>query len=119
MCRCTPPRTKGGRRAGDHATIPGGGTAPALPPPSARSSGEAIVTACAQCIALCLSVSRCTVYGRLCLPCKEASRMASVRCTDVQARPAVCLDVTSVTRDAFQQLVPPVEAVFQAPLAAC
>jgi hypothetical protein len=78
-----------------------------------------MATACAQCIALCLSVSRCTVYGRLCLPCKEASRMASVRCTDVQARPAVCLDVTSVTRDAFQQLVPPVEAVFQAPLAAC
>src|SRR4029453_18136324 len=109
MCRCTPPPTKGDRRAGDHAPLPGGGPAPALPPPSARSSGEAIATACAQCIALCLSVSRCTVYGRLCLPCKEASRMASVRCPDV----------TSVTRDAFQQLVPPVEAVFQAPLAAC
>jgi hypothetical protein len=45
--------------------------------------------------------------------------MASVRCTDVQARPTECLDVTSVTRDAFQQLVPPVEAVCQAPLAAC
>ena len=45
--------------------------------------------------------------------------MANGRCTDVQARPAVCLDVTSVTRDAFQQLVPPVEAVCQAPMAAC
>src|SRR5262245_38208382 len=118
MCRCTPPRIKGGRRAGDRATIPGGGAAPALPPTSARSSGEAIETAFAQCIALCMSVSRCTVYGMLCLHCKEAPRMASVRCTDVQARPTAFLDVTSVTRDEFQQLVPPVEAVFQAPMAA-
>jgi len=39
--------------------------------------------------------------------------MASVRCTDVQARPTAFLDVTSVTRDEFQQLVPPVETVFQ------
>src|ERR671937_816328 len=30
MCRCAPPRTKGGGRAGDRATIPGGGAAPAL-----------------------------------------------------------------------------------------
>ncbi len=44
--------------------------------------------------------------------------MASVRYTDVQARPTEFLDVTSVTRDAFQQLVPPVEAVCQAPMAA-
>ena len=44
--------------------------------------------------------------------------MASVRCTDVQARPTEFLDVTSVTRDEFPQLVPPVEAVFQAPMAA-
>ena len=44
--------------------------------------------------------------------------MASGRCTDVQARPTEFLDVTSVTRDEFQQLVPPVEAVFQAPMAA-
>ena len=44
--------------------------------------------------------------------------MASVRCTDVQACPTEFLDLTSVTRDEFQQLVPPVEAVFQAPMAA-
>ena len=44
--------------------------------------------------------------------------MASVRCIEMQAHPTECLDVTSVTRDAFQQLVPPVEAVFQAPMAA-
>ena len=43
--------------------------------------------------------------------------MARGRCTDVQARPTVCLEVTQ--RDACQQLVPPVEAVCQAPLAAC
>jgi len=34
----------------------------------------------------------------LCLNCKEAPRMASMRCTDVQARPTEFLDVTSVTR---------------------
>ena len=44
--------------------------------------------------------------------------MASVRFIDVQARPTEFLDVTSVTRDEFQQPVPPVEAVFQAPMAA-
>jgi hypothetical protein len=65
-----------------------------------------------------VSLSRFTVYGMLCLHCKEAPRMASVRFTDVQARPTEFLDVTSVTRDEFQQPVPPVEAVFQAPMAA-
>jgi hypothetical protein len=44
--------------------------------------------------------------------------MASGRFTDVQVRPTEFLDLTSVTRDEFQQLVPPVEAVFQAPMAA-
>jgi hypothetical protein len=44
--------------------------------------------------------------------------MASVRFIDMQARPTEFLDLTSVTRDEFQQLVPPVEAVFQAPMAA-
>jgi len=44
--------------------------------------------------------------------------MARVRCTEVQARPTEFLDVTSVTRDECQQLVPPVEAVFQAAMAA-
>src|SRR5438309_307070 len=40
--------------------------------------------------------------------------MASVRFTDVQSRPAEFLDLTSLTLDEFQQLVPPFEAAFQA-----
>jgi len=44
--------------------------------------------------------------------------MASVQCTDVQARPTEFLDFTSVTLDAFQQLVPPFEAAFHAQMAA-
>ena len=44
--------------------------------------------------------------------------MASVRFTDVQARPTEFLDVTSLTLDEFQQLVPPFETAFQAYLAA-
>jgi hypothetical protein len=43
--------------------------------------------------------------------------MAPVPCTDVQDRPPECLDVTSLTRDEFQPLVPPFEAAFQAPMA--
>src|SRR6266851_1641654 len=44
--------------------------------------------------------------------------MASVRFTDVQARPTEFLDLTSLTRDEFQQLVAPFEAAFRAHLAA-
>ena len=44
--------------------------------------------------------------------------MASVRFTDVQARPPEFLDLTSLTRDEFQLLVAPFEAAFQAHLAA-
>jgi hypothetical protein len=44
--------------------------------------------------------------------------MASVQFTDVQARPTEFLDLTSLTLDEFQQLVPPFEAAFQAHLAA-
>ena len=44
--------------------------------------------------------------------------MASVRFTDVQARPAELLDFTSLTLDEFQLLVPPFEAAFQAHMAA-
>src|SRR3989442_2171817 len=44
--------------------------------------------------------------------------MASVQCTDVQARPTEFLDLTSLTVDEFQQLVPPFEAAFQAHMAA-
>src|SRR5262249_48803074 len=44
--------------------------------------------------------------------------MTSVRFTDVQARPTEFLDVTSLTLDEFQQLVPPFEAAFHARMAA-
>src|SRR5207253_11209553 len=44
--------------------------------------------------------------------------MASVRFTDVQARPTEFLDFTSLTLDEFQQLVPPFETAFHAHLAA-
>jgi hypothetical protein len=44
--------------------------------------------------------------------------MASIRFTEVQARPTEFLDFTSLTLDEFQQLVPPFEAAYQAPLAA-
>ena len=44
--------------------------------------------------------------------------MATVRFTDVQSRPTEFLDLTSLTLDEFQQLVPPFEAAFQAHMAA-
>ena len=44
--------------------------------------------------------------------------MAGVRFTDVQARPTEFLDLTSVTLNEFQQLVPPFEAAFHARMAA-
>ena len=44
--------------------------------------------------------------------------MASIRFTDVQARPSEFLDLTSLTLDEFQQLVPAFETAFQAHLAA-
>ena len=44
--------------------------------------------------------------------------MPSIRFTDVQARPSEFLDLTSLTTDEFQQLVPPFETAFQAHLAA-
>src|SRR6266568_3823471 len=43
--------------------------------------------------------------------------MASVRFTYVQVRPTEFLDLTSVTLDEFQYLVPPFEAAFQAHMA--
>jgi hypothetical protein len=43
--------------------------------------------------------------------------MASLRFTDVQARPTEFLDVTSLTLEEFQMLVPPFEAAFQAHMA--
>ena len=44
--------------------------------------------------------------------------MAHVQFTEVQDRPTEFLDVTSLTLDEFQQLVPPFEAAFQAHMAA-
>ena len=44
--------------------------------------------------------------------------MASVRFTDVQARPTEFLDLTSLTLAEFQQLVPPFEAAYHAPMQA-
>jgi hypothetical protein len=43
--------------------------------------------------------------------------MASLRFTDVQARPTEFLDFTSLTLEEFQTLVPPFEAAFQAHMA--
>jgi hypothetical protein len=43
--------------------------------------------------------------------------MAGVRFSDVQSRPIECLDLTSLTLDEFEQLVPPFEAAFQAHMA--
>jgi hypothetical protein len=39
--------------------------------------------------------------------------MAQRQLTDVQDRPTEFLELTSLTRDEFQQLVPPFEAAFQ------
>jgi hypothetical protein len=44
--------------------------------------------------------------------------MAHVQCTDVQDRPLEFLDLTSLTLDEFQPLVPPFEAAFHAHRAA-
>ena len=44
--------------------------------------------------------------------------MASIRFADVQSRPAEFLNLTSLTLEEFQQLVPPFEAAFQDHMAA-
>src|SRR6266568_5029470 len=43
--------------------------------------------------------------------------MAGLQFADLQSRPAEFLDLTSLTLDEFQQLVPPFEAAFQAHMA--
>src|ERR1043166_4446294 len=43
--------------------------------------------------------------------------MAGLRFADLQSRPMEFLDLTSLTLDEFQQLVPPFEAAFQARMA--
>jgi hypothetical protein len=64
-----------------------------------------------------LTLEFITIYGMLCLQEEEVSPMAALRFTDVQSRPTECLDLTSLTLDEFQQLVPPFEAAFQAHMA--
>jgi hypothetical protein len=44
--------------------------------------------------------------------------MGSLRFIDIQTRPTEVLDLTSLTLEEFQQVVPPFEAVFQAHMAA-
>src|SRR6058998_420018 len=44
--------------------------------------------------------------------------MASIRFADMQSRPTEFLDVTSLTLDEFQPLIPPFEAAFHAHMAA-
>jgi hypothetical protein len=44
--------------------------------------------------------------------------MGSLRFTDLQTHPTELLDLTSLTVEEFQQLVPPFEAAFQAHMAA-
>ena len=43
--------------------------------------------------------------------------MAGIRFTEVQPRPMEFLDLTSLTLDEFEQLVPPFETAFQAHMA--
>jgi hypothetical protein len=43
--------------------------------------------------------------------------MAAIRFVDVQARPTEFLDLTSLTPDEFEQLIPPFEEAFQAHMA--
>jgi len=45
--------------------------------------------------------------------------MAAIRFVDVQARPTEFLDLTSLTPDEFEQLIPPFEDDFQAHMALC
>jgi hypothetical protein len=44
--------------------------------------------------------------------------MAALRCLDVQSRPTAFLDLTSLTLEEFQSLMPPFEAAFDAHRAA-
>jgi hypothetical protein len=43
--------------------------------------------------------------------------MGTLRFTDIQTRPTELLDLTSLTVEEFQQLVPPFEAAFQVHMA--
>jgi hypothetical protein len=58
-----------------------------------------------------------SIYGILRLQRKEATAMGTLRFADLQTRPTEVLDLTSLTVDEFQCLVPPFEAAFQAHMA--
>src|ERR687895_2888783 len=58
-----------------------------------------------------------SIYGILGLRRQEATAMGSLRFTDIQTRPTEVLDLSSLTVDEVQQLVPPFEAAFQAHMA--
>jgi hypothetical protein len=51
-------------------------------------------------------------------PRRRVFPIAALRFTDVQDRPTEFLDLTSLTFDEFQRLIPPFEAAFQAHMAA-
>jgi hypothetical protein len=59
-----------------------------------------------------------SIYGILGLRRKEATAMGTLRFADLQARRTEVLDLTSLTLEELQQLVPPFEAAFQAHMAA-
>ena len=59
-----------------------------------------------------------TICGILSLQSPEVPLRAGLRCIDVQARPTEFLDVTSLTLEEFQILIPPFEAAFHAHMAA-
>jgi hypothetical protein len=57
------------------------------------------------------------IYGMLSLRRKEASVMGTLRFADLRSRSTEVLDLTSLTVEEFEQLVPPFEAAFQAHMA--
>jgi hypothetical protein len=58
-----------------------------------------------------------SIYGILGRRRKEATARGSLRFADIQTRPTEGLDLTRLTLDAFQRLVPPFAGTFQAPMA--
>ena len=68
-------------------------------------------------IGICTTLEFISLYGILGLQRKEATVMGSLRFTAIQTRPTEVLDLTSLTVEEFQQLVPPFEAAFQAHMA--
>jgi hypothetical protein len=59
-----------------------------------------------------------SIYDILGLQRKEANAMGTLRFADLRSRSTEVLDLTSLTIDEFQQLVPPFETAFQAHMTA-